>query len=76
MSKNLKQRFKRYKVHKHCAYGRTYNSTNGEGYDHYTKGHRKSSMTAEIMDKGSKFLFALLERAFPKKVEESVVKES
>jgi len=66
MTVRLKQRQKKYKVHKHISYGRTYNHKDGIGYEHYTKGYRKSSITTKLMDAGGKFLNALIERAFPK----------
>lgn len=66
MTVRLKQRQKKYKVHKHISYGRTYNHKDGIGYEHYTKGHRKSSITIELIDAGEKFFNALIERAFPK----------
>lgn len=69
MTVRIRQRQKKYLVKKHVAYGRTYNYKNG-GYDHYTKGHRKSSLTSEKVSKGNDFLNALIERAFPK-VEDS-----
>ena len=76
MTARLKQRQRKFKVHKHMAYGRTYDVVEGVGYKHYTKGYRKSSMTASIMDKGSKALYALIDKAFPKTTDEKVVEDA
>lgn len=66
MTVRLRQRQKKHLVRKHVAYGRTYNYQDGVGYNHYTKGSRKSTMTSSSMNNGSKVLYALIERAFPK----------
>jgi len=65
MTVRIRQRQKKYLVRKHVAYGRTYNYKDDGSYDHYTKGHRKSSLTSEKVSKGNDFLNALIERAFP-----------
>lgn len=70
MTVRIRQRQKKYLVRKHVAYGRTYNYKDDGSYDHYTKGHRKSSLKTEDITKGNNFLNALIERAFPK-VEDS-----
>ena len=66
MTVRLRQRQKKHLVRKHVAYGRTYNYEDGVGYSHYTKGRRNSKLKAETLNKGSLFLNALVERAFPK----------
>ena len=53
------------KVHKHVPYGRTYNSIDGEGYSHYTKGHRFSKINSKVFEKGSKFILEFLAKAVP-----------
>ena len=73
MTVRLRQRQKKYLVRKHVAYGRTYNYVDNDGYDHYTKGHRKSTLTTERVTNGNKFLNAFIERAFPKPVAETSV---
>ena len=77
MTTRLRQRFKKKLVHKHVPYGRTYNHTVDGDYDHYTKGHRKSSTTTSKLDAGGKFFNALIERAFLKtSVKASEVEEA
>ncbi len=77
MTTRIRQRFKKKLVHKHVPYGRTYNHTVDGDYDHYTKGHRKSSTTTSKLDAGGKFFNALIERAFPKtSVKASEVEEA
>lgn len=66
MTVRLRQRQKKHLVRKHVAYGRTYNYKDGEGYSHYTKGRRVSKLMAETLNKGSLWLNAFLEKAFPK----------
>lgn len=66
MTVRIRQRQKKYLVRKHVAYGRTYNYKDGVGYSHYTKGHRVSTTSSDRLNKGSLFLNAFLERAFPK----------
>lgn len=47
--------------------GRCYNYMEGIGWSHYTKGFRKHTLNMETMEKGTSFLFSLLERVMPKK---------
>jgi hypothetical protein len=66
MTVRIRDRFKKHLVRKHTSYGRTYNYQNGVGYNHYTKGYRVSTTSSDRLNKGSLFLNAFLERAFPK----------
>nr|DAH71187.1 MAG TPA: hypothetical protein [Caudoviricetes sp.] len=47
--------------------GRCYNFVEGLGWNHYTKGFRKHSTKVDVMERGTSFLFSLLERVMPKK---------
>ena len=53
------------KAHKRIPYGKTYNSVDGEGYSHYTKGYRFSRTPEKVLEKGSKFILEFLAKAVP-----------
>lgn len=55
------------KVHKHVAYGRTTNHSDGYGYMHYTKGFRFSTLNSKTMEKGMNYILNFLKKAVPLK---------
>ena len=51
------------KVLKKRDFGRTYNEVDGWGWDHYTKGWRRRSVTQKRLNNAMSFLYAFFARA-------------
>lgn len=60
-------------VAKHRDSGRTYNHKEGSGWNHFTKGFRKRSITMDRINKAYDFLFSFLEKATGTKASEEAI---
>lgn len=54
------------KVLKKRDFGRCFETVEGSGWKHYTKGVRRRSATQEILESGSMKLFSFLDKLNPK----------
>lgn len=68
-------RFKTKKVHKKIDSGRTYNHIEGSGWNHYTKGPRKRTLTMERINNAYNFVFSFLERFTGTKASEKEISQ-
>ena len=62
-------------VLKHRDSGRTYNHKEGFGWNHFTKGFRRRSITMDRINKAYEFLFSFLDKAIIKHDEEAAISQ-
>jgi len=62
-------------MRKHRDSCRTYSYVEGKGWNHYTKGYRKRSITMDRINAAYNFLFSFLSKVTGVKSDEEIIKD-